>query len=151
MLVVTDIRVPLGTEEQALSKQIANQLKIDADRIQSVRLLRKSLDARKKQDIHYLIHAVIAVDDALEKKLLLGGSSHISAYRPAVEQPVSSGTLEPKGRIIVVGLGPACSQRMFWQSTAISRWSLSAGSRFNSGYPMWMRSGAKARCRRKAT
>lgn len=107
MLVVTDIRVPLGTEEQALSKQIANQLKIDADRIQSVRLLRKSLDARKKQDIHYLIHAVIAVDDALEKKLLHGGSSHVSAYRPAVEQPVSSGTLEPKGRIIVVGLGPA--------------------------------------------
>lgn len=107
MLVVTDIRVPLGAEEQELSKQIANQLKIDADRIQSVRLLRKSLDARKKQDIHYLVHAVITTDDALEKRLLHGGSSHISAYRPAVEQPLLSGALEPKGRIVVVGLGPA--------------------------------------------
>ena len=70
MLVVSDIRVPIGTEESELAEIISHQLKLDASRIQSVRLLRKSLDARKKQDIHYQIQAAVSMDAALEKRLL---------------------------------------------------------------------------------
>ncbi|MGN0994462.1 MAG: NAD(P)-binding protein, partial [Butyricicoccus sp.] len=107
MLVVSDIRVPIGTEESELAEIISHQLKMDSSRIQSVRLLRKSLDARKKQDIHYQIQAAVSMDAALEKRLLQRGTPHISEYRPAAEQQIVPGTVEPRGRIVVVGLGPA--------------------------------------------
>ena len=107
MLVVSDIRVPIGTEETELAEIISHQLKMDASRIQSVRLLRKSLDARKKQDIHYQIQAAVSMDAALEKRLLQRGTPHVSEYRPAAEQQIVPGTVEPRGRTVVVGLGPA--------------------------------------------
>ena len=51
-VLISNLRLPLGYQERDLIRAIEKQISIDAKEIRSSRLLRRSLDARKKQDIH---------------------------------------------------------------------------------------------------
>lgn len=108
MLVVSNISLPLSATEEDLALRIANHLRVGERDIHSVRILRKSLDARKKHDIHFQVQAVIALDSSLEKRLLQRNDVHISPYNQAEEDAaLASGNTPANGRFVVAGLGPA--------------------------------------------
>ena len=55
MIQITDIKIPLdGMNAATLTSVSARILKIDPAELRSVRLTKKSVDARKKEDVHFV-------------------------------------------------------------------------------------------------
>lgn len=96
MIKISNVRVPLG--EKRYAKIISNNLNIREKDIRNVILLRKSLDARRK-NIHYICSFAFETDheDYIVKK------HHLSYYTPYVYE------LLPyiKDKVLIVGSGPA--------------------------------------------
>ena len=86
-----------------LSSRAAEKLRVPETRILSWELKRRSLDARKKDRIHWVCSVAVSVSGS-EEKLLRGKDPDIAAYVPPVyEIPVLSSDDRP----VVVGFGPA--------------------------------------------
>ena len=68
---------------------------------------RKSVDARKKSHVHFVVSvAATLVDEVLEQRLVAQGvAREYSPYEPLVIEPVSVAAATP--RPVVVGAGPA--------------------------------------------
>ncbi len=98
MLKISNIRVEIGNE---LTKEtIVKNTPIKADEIVSFKIAKKSIDARKKNDIHYN-YAVIA--DVINEKRFLK-SKNISEYK---KFDFKIPKVESEKRPVVVGCGPA--------------------------------------------
>ena len=63
MLRVTDVKLPLGGDEAQLKKRAARALGIPAVEVLQLKIFRRSLDARKKDQIHYVYVVDVAVAD----------------------------------------------------------------------------------------
>lgn len=107
MLVLNDLRAPIGAEDSELSLLAARALRVKAGEVRAVRILRKSLDARKKQDIHFRLHLAVRLEPALEAALLRRGDARVTPYPEPADEPLPMGSERPGGRIVVAGLGPA--------------------------------------------
>ena len=106
-LLITDIKLPATADERELQRRIAKRCGVDARALRSVRVVRRALDARKKEDIHFLLHALVETDAATQGRLLSGGDARIRPYAPQqAPEPIPGGNAL-RGRIVVAGLGPA--------------------------------------------
>lgn len=105
--VVTDIKLPVTAEEDALQRRIAKLCGVDVRQLHSTQILRRSLDARKKNDIHFLIQALVETNAETERRCLALNDSRIRKYQPAGLPEQIPGTESLPGRVVVVGLGPA--------------------------------------------
>jgi uncharacterized protein len=106
---ITDIPLSLDEEEASLKGKIAEALKISADEIKEWKITKKSLDARRKNRIHfsYSLEATLSADE--EEKILQ--DPVLSAKIQEVPGPpiLRNGRSpnKPKHRPVVVGTGPA--------------------------------------------
>ncbi len=95
-----------GDEGQLLT-EVSSQIGISAADILRLRIVRQALDARRKSDIHYVVHVELTlparVADALLSRAALGATE---VTDPAPLQQIV-GTEALPGRVVVVGLGPA--------------------------------------------
>lgn len=106
MLRLQQIRLPLDYTDITLKEAAAKELRIPADRIAAVTLVRRSLDARKKQDIHY--SAVLDVQTAQEKAILHKcRKASVSVAVDSVYQYPNPGKLKLMHRPVIAGCGPA--------------------------------------------
>ena len=107
MLQITDLRIPLdGMNEPYLRKAAAQQMKIAPEEIAVLRLVKKSVDARKKEDVHFVCAIECRLKSPKTEKLVLSRkNSHISIAMPYLYEP----PIAPKSplRPVVVGSGPA--------------------------------------------
>ena len=105
MLQIQSIRLLPGEGEEALRRRAAKRLKLSPDRLEQFTLVRRSIDARKKSDVHYVCAVRCTVPDeaALAARLRDPG---VTVYTPKAYAfpPLSAGA--PK-RPVVVGMGPA--------------------------------------------
>lgn len=93
-------------EIEALLPYIAKQLHIKQERIQSVKLVKRSLDARKKEAIQYIY--TVDVSLANEKQFWKGKVPKSVQKTPADSYHfIPSGEKAMKNRPVVVGFGPA--------------------------------------------
>lgn len=106
-VLITDVKQPLSEGDEQIARLLAEQCGLEGGKIRSARIVRRSLDARKKQEIHFLLNVAAEVDDAAAKKLLSRGERRFSLYEEPEKPPLIHGKERPKGRIAVVGLGPA--------------------------------------------
>ena len=53
MIRVPEIKLPLDSTEEDLLFYTAKQMKTDVKEIQSIQLVKRSIDARNKQNIHF--------------------------------------------------------------------------------------------------
>ena len=104
---VNNIKQPISEGDELLSQRISNLLGLEKQQVAGSRVLRRALDARKKQDVHFLISAVAEVEDSAARRLLSRAIPHVEAYEAPKEIEIASGTEALRGRIVVVGLGPA--------------------------------------------
>ncbi len=106
-LKVTNIRLPVEIPEQELANHIAQNLGINPEEIQSYRILRKSLDARSRQDLRFVYSAEVNVPD--EPGILRNHREELSvqAYseEPFIDPECGTNPLEE--RPVIVGSGPA--------------------------------------------
>lgn len=124
MLEVSNVRLPLDAglpgAEGLLATTAARALGIAPSEVRSVRILRRSVDARKKQDVHFAATlGVCLADAALEDRVLAGSpvpgrgvaGTNVKPHQPY--EPLAVPELAPAFdatadvRPIVVGTGPA--------------------------------------------
>ena len=102
MIRVGGITAALDTDFSDLAALCEKKLRISRDRIISVRLAKKSVDARRKTDVHFLISLDI---EAKNEDRLLKSLKNASKHEP-VEYKVP--TVKPSDeRPVIVGFGPA--------------------------------------------
>ena len=102
-----NLRKELDATDESFAASCCKKLGIPRDALIRTRIVRQALDARKKQDIFYCIHAELTMTDAAAKRVLNDPRLKAEPVAETEPEPFSFGTKHPDGRIIVVGLGPA--------------------------------------------
>ena len=103
MIILRGLRLELGENLSCLRQKAAKKLRISPEDILEMRPVKRSLDARRKNDIHYTCSAAFSLRHG-EEKLLKKGIKDLSAYTPPVyEIP----WIKSEERPLVVGFGPA--------------------------------------------
>jgi hypothetical protein len=107
------LEVPVGEPPESIRLRACRELAIDPERLRSFRLVRKSLDARRRGGAHRL-RSVVHVDLAVDARFASAALSRArkagrvvpapAPYEPRVERVHTS---LPGARIVVVGAGPA--------------------------------------------
>ena len=104
MLRIAEIPMPLAFTEKELRRHTARRLKVPESALGEVRLYRKSVDARKKNDVHFTCTVEAQVDG--EKKVL----SRLRDSKIQLAQPYEYclPSCEPLSqRPVIAGFGPA--------------------------------------------
>nr|MDE6784707.1 hypothetical protein [Ruminococcus sp.] len=101
MIRVSNIRVPLDFDFTDIMPFCARKLDIPESHIKSLKLSKKSVDARKKSDVHFIISVDISTKG--EKNLLKRLKNSVRIEENKYNIPVVSAGSRP----VVVGFGPA--------------------------------------------
>ncbi len=105
MIQISNLSLPVGGGEEQLRKRAARVLNLRPEDIGELRLIRQSIDARKKNDVHLVCTIQVAVDRE-EKVLSRCKSKQVSKVerKPYRFPPVLRRSSLPP---VVVGMGPA--------------------------------------------
>ena len=103
MILVRNIRLNLNETEEKLREKAAHEAGIPEREINSLIITKKSLDARKKNDIHLLYSVALDVKNG-ERALRRARSKSICAYE-RFEYTVPK--ISSEKRPVIVGFGPA--------------------------------------------
>lgn len=102
MILVKNLTLRPGESEEKLVKLAASQLRLKPDAVEDLQITKKSLDARKKQDIRYVYTVAVSVKG--DEAAIAARSKQASVYAPfAYEIP----PYQAKKRPVIVGFGPA--------------------------------------------
>ncbi len=104
MLRIQQIKLPIDHNEDELKAKIASALKISEDKIESVEIFRKSIDARKKDNIMFIYTVDI---ETKEEVKIPKKNTNISVVEPFIYDAQVTGEKELKNRPVVIGSGPA--------------------------------------------
>lgn len=102
MLRINNIRVPLDFDFAELKNFCVKKFRISPENLLSVRLSRKSVDARKKTDVHFIISVDIEVKN--ENKVLKTVKNAVKTEKFIYKPEKVSGNFQ---RPVVVGFGSA--------------------------------------------
>ncbi len=104
MIRINDISVPLDYNEDVLKKSIIRITGCKNEDIHEIHLVKRSVDARKKDNVHFTVSVEISVknEDKILKKLPTNKASRVISNEYL--QPVCKNTGK---RPVVVGFGPA--------------------------------------------
>ena len=105
MILVRNLRLAPGQSLDALRVLAAKKLRIPEREIKELKLVKRSLDARKKNDIHYVCAVAAEIYGDEQKAIARAKSADVSEYaEPVYDLPHVSA---PETRPIIVGFGPA--------------------------------------------
>lgn len=94
----------LPENESLFRREIARTLGVKTSAITEVKLLKRSIDARKKSNVHGVVTVAVELAEGADPRPVKGVA--VKAYEPAA--PLSIPHVEPTGlRPVVVGAGPA--------------------------------------------
>ena len=100
MILVRNLRLEVGEDLAALSQKCAKKLRVPEGDILDLRPVKRSLDARKKNDIHYVCSVSLTLRRGEERALKNGAEPYAP---PVYEIP----RVQSDERPVVVGFGPA--------------------------------------------
>ena len=102
MIRVNNLHIPLNYDDNLLRRKLCRELRIENSAIKSVSMFRRSVDARKKDNIFFLCSLDVELygnEDSVLRKAK--NAAKVKPYH--YEVPVWEGSISP----IVVGMGPA--------------------------------------------
>lgn len=102
---INNITLKLDEPMELLKKKVSKKLKIDKEEIKEFKILKESIDARKKHDIKF--NYIIEVKCKNEKNLIQRLKDKDIRLEEEVKDEFVYGTKEMKSRPVVIGLGPA--------------------------------------------
>ena len=102
MIIVRNLRLDTERDEKKLKTKAARELRVPPFAIKSLKIIKRSLDARKKNDIHWLYSVAVTLDN--EKKVLANSKSKNVAEYEEFEYEVPR--LRSDKRPVVAGFGP---------------------------------------------
>ncbi len=102
MILVNNLKLRPGESEKRLPKLAAQALRCRTEDFQEFSIFKKSLDARKKQDIHY-VYSVAVTMDGDEQAIAAGCRQAVVRASFAYDIP----QVRSENRPVIVGFGPA--------------------------------------------
>ena len=106
MIRIRDIALPPEHNAHQLQYEVAQLLRVSASKVRQLKIIRRSVDARKKPDIK-VIYTVDAVVDGNEKRILKMAGCKRASIAPVSYYKVPKTAARPEKRPVVVGFGPA--------------------------------------------
>lgn len=105
MIRIREISLPPEHNAQQLQYEAARLLKISASRVRTLKLVRRSVDARKKPDVRIVYTVDVAIDGNEQKIIKQSGCKRASLAPTDRYKPPKAASLDK--RPVVVGFGPA--------------------------------------------
>ncbi len=105
-LKINNVRVSL-LHETPLEKAVCKKLGVSKDYLGEIKIMRRAVDARKKDNVclNYHVLADVDINNKFAKKLL--ADKDINQYKEEPSTPVEFGNLPMSAPPIVIGAGPA--------------------------------------------
>ena len=103
MILVRNLRLEPGEPLEKLRQKAAKKLRVPAGDIAELTPVKRSLDARKKNDIHYTCSAAVTLRRGEERALRIADRDAAPYVPPVYEIPTVCADTRP----VVVGFGPA--------------------------------------------
>ena len=105
MILISDLKIGIDDSMDILEHKIRKKLNLK-DQYMSFRILRESIDARKKGKINFVYQVLVKVDR--EDRILKGlKDPNIKFYEKPLSHKLEKGNKKSEGRVVVVGSGPA--------------------------------------------
>ncbi len=107
MIQISQITMPVGHTEEALKKKIAKLLRISPAQIRELQIVRRSVDARKKQELKYVYTVSVSIKNETDILKRSGGRNGISVFKEQhyiFPEPGEETLSHPP---VIVGSGPA--------------------------------------------
>lgn len=105
MIKYSNIKAPLDYNDEWLLQYISAKLKIPHSEISDIKLLKKSVDARNKADIHFVIALAAEIKNQSLVLRKNRGNKNVTAYE--AEKAMVFPKSELSYRPVVIGFGPA--------------------------------------------
>lgn len=106
MIRINEIKCGLDSTQATLRAKAAKLLKIPASQIKSMRISKKSVDARKKDQICFIYSVDVETAGDEQAVVAQAGSSKIAIIAPYCYQPAQVRRSSPL-RPVIIGFGPA--------------------------------------------
>ena len=106
MIRLRDIPLPPEHNAHQLQFEAAQMLRVSNSKIRQLRIVRRSVDARKKPDIK-VIHTIDVAVEGNEKKILRSSGCKRASIAPVSYYKAPKNIPNPGKRPVVVGFGPA--------------------------------------------
>ena len=82
MIRVSNIKLPIDYNDSILKKAVAKELRADINSIEKIALFRRSIDARKKNDLRFIITADVYLKTNENKVLSRSRSKNAVIAKP---------------------------------------------------------------------
>lgn len=106
-VMIPALRQSLDDTDESFRLSVARQLGVDRGELGEVQILRRAVDARKKGDVFFSVHAVVDLSPRAARRVLADKNRHAQPWQaPEALRPVH-GEKPLNGRVVVVGMGPA--------------------------------------------
>ena len=105
MIRITDLVIPLTYDFKVLESIVAERLRIETSRVKHIRIAKRSVNARNKRNIHFIMSVVVSISGD-EKEII------IRRKDKSISQEIELNYTVPENkklreRPVVVGCGPA--------------------------------------------
>ncbi len=104
---ITNLRVPVERPESELPEIISQRLGLGTGEIRSLKILRKSLDARQRDSLDFVYTLVIDGFESGPVNVRGRDGLQVEAYSPPVFEELPRGSAPMPYRPVIVGSGPA--------------------------------------------
>ena len=105
MIRLTGIRLPIDYTDNTIKKKVCKELRIDEKSIHSISLFRRSVDARKKNDVHFTATVDITVNGDENTVISRAKNKKASIAKPYEYDIPRHKPLNT--RPVIAGFGPA--------------------------------------------
>ena len=106
MIRLRDISLPPEHNAHQLQFEAAQMLRISNSKVKQLRIVRRSVDARKKPNVRIIYTIDVAVEGNEKKILRASGCKRASVAPVSYYKPPKAGA-QPEKRPVVIGFGPA--------------------------------------------
>ena len=104
MIKIPEIALPLDATNSDIIKAAAKQIKVSSNDIKNWRILRRSVDARKKNDVKFVYTVLADVGNAENAVMKKNRNAKITSYNEEIY--VVPEIKKPEKRPVVIGFGP---------------------------------------------
>jgi len=107
LLQLSQIKTSLDDGSTAACERAVAALKLKKEQVISEKLTRVSVDARRKDNVHFVSNVALEVDDRLGERLLRKNLSGLTELKPMQLPDINKGSEQLENRPVVIGFGPA--------------------------------------------
>ena len=109
MIQIRQLKIPATEEPATLDSYVASYLHISEAEIQSIHILKRSIDARKKPQIYYSYSVAVALADRAKSKVhkRFRNNDNVAEYHEVFFSLPEHGTETLSEPPVIIGMGPA--------------------------------------------